>query len=181
MRTFAATGTLALLLALTGCGDDDDTDVAVPDAEEVADDPQGALEDMSEGLEDLTASEGGGSATITIGDETWEFDAVLCAFGSGETGRDDTEFVLSSTQDGLQLDATINTEFGHSVSLNDIEDFENPRVSYSAGGPLAALTGGEEDIIEVDGKNVSATGSFIDDTNEEAFEGVEGTLTGTCP
>lgn len=188
MRTTATAAALALVLVLAGCGDDggDDVTEALDDAadtaeevgEEAADDAQEMADEMAEDLEDVQEAAGGGSATLTIGDQTWEFDSVLCAFGPEETGRDDTPFVLSSIQDGLQLDATINTEFGHSVSINDITDFENPSVAYSAGGPLGAMTGDDGEIIQVDGKEVSAEADFFDDTGD----GMEtGTLTATCP
>ena len=42
------------------------------------------------------------TATLTIGDETWEFDTVRCAEGS-ETQSDEWDFSLSAIQDGLQL------------------------------------------------------------------------------
>jgi hypothetical protein len=174
----AATATLALLAA--GCGDDADDAVGGPDPADLAEDPQGAVDDLADDLRDLQDAQGGGSATLTIGDQTWEFGSVLCAYGPGETGRDDTEFVLSSIEDGLQLDATINTEFGHSVSLNDIEDFENPSASWSAGGPFGALTGDPEEIIQVDGKEVTAEATFIDDTSDDLAQ-VPGRLVATCP
>ncbi|HSL57121.1 MAG TPA: hypothetical protein VK866_04695 [Acidimicrobiales bacterium] len=191
MRTIATAAALALVLVLTGCGDDGDdpvtdaADEATDEATDATTDAAGEgvqdmADDMAEDLEDMQDAVGGGSAVLTIGDETWEFDSVLCAVGPDETGRDDTPFVLSSIQDGLQLDATINTEFGHSVSINDITDFENPSVAWSAGGPIAAISGGEADIIEVDGKDVRAEGEFFDDLGE-SLETTPGTLTATCP
>jgi len=190
MRTIATAAALTLVLVLTGCGDDGDevtdtadevTDDVTDAADDAVDDAQDMADDMAEDLEDVQEAEGGGSAVLTIGDETWEFDSVLCAVGAEETGREDTPFVLSSIQDGLQLDATINTEFGHIVSLDDISDFENPSVGWSAGGPLAALTGGEaEEIIVVDGKDVSVTAEFVDNV-DDTMGSAEGTLIATCP
>jgi hypothetical protein len=179
LRSLAAASTAFILLA-AGCGDDTDDSVGAPDPADVADDPQGAIDDIADDLQDLQDAQGGGSATLTIGDQTWDFGSVLCAFGPGETGRDDTEFVLSSIEDGLQLDATINTEFGHSISLNDIEDFENPSASWSAGGPLGSLTGDPEEIIQVDGKDVTAEATFIDDTSDDLAQ-LQGRLVATCP
>lgn len=146
---------LALLLVTAACGDG-------PDAE------------RTDGGSDVSAAAGGGSATLTVGDQTYEFDRARCAFGSEETGRDDTEFVLSAIQDGLQLDATINTRFGHVVSLDDIEDFENPRVGWSAGGP--GSDAGE--IIQVDGRRVSVEATFTDEVSGDT---AEGTLSAVCP
>lgn len=201
MRTMATAAALALVLVLAGCGDDgggdvtdaaeeaveeatdaaeEATDAAGEAADDAADDVQGMADDMADDLEEMQDEMGGGSATLTIGDQTWEFDSVLCARGAEETGRDDTPFVLSSIQDGLQLDATINTEFGHSVSINDITDFENPSVAWSAGGPLGALSGGDDEIIQVDGDQVTVEADFVDDTGD-AMETTPGTLTATCP
>jgi hypothetical protein len=181
-----------LLAACGGSGADDSTTTTAPapteadassstttqpspsgsSAEEMAD-------NMAEDLEDMQASVGGGSATLTVGDQTWTFDSVLCAFGEEQTGQEGAEFNLSAIQNGLQLYASIDS-FGHSVSLNDIDDFENPSVSLEAGGPFAAMLGGEDEFIVLDGKNVSASTLFVDDLTD-AMEGVEGTLEATCP
>lgn len=145
---------------------------AMEEAEEMA-------EDLAEDLEETQEAVGGGSATLTVGDQTWTFDSVLCAFGEDEIGQEGAVFNLSAIQDGLQLYASIDS-FGHSVTLDDIEDFENPSVALEAGGPIASLTGGEEEFIELDGKNVSAAAAFVDNTTDE-IETTEGTLEATCP
>lgn len=143
------------------------------------DSAQDMADDMAEDLEDTQEAVGGGSATLTVGDETWVFGSVLCAFGEEQIGQEGAEFNLSAIQDGLQLYASIDS-FGHSVTLDDIQDFENPSVSLAAGGPAAAMIGGEEEFIELDGKNVAASALFVDDTTED-MEGIEGTLEATCP
>lgn len=150
---------LALLLITAACGDG-------PDPE------------RTDGGSEVGAAAGGGSATLTVGDRTYEFDRARCAFGPEETGRDDTEFVLSAIQDGLQLDATINTRFGHVVSLDDVEDFDNPRVGWSAGGPGSDPRGAAGEIIEVDGKRVSVEATFTDEVSGET---AEGSLSAVCP
>lgn len=191
-RLLTALAALSLLTVLVAaCGGDDDGDAAdapetpaaddggaPADANEMAEDM--GVDDMIDAQEQAQESQGGGHATITIGDETWEFDSVLCTVGPAETGREDTEFVLSSIQDGLQLDATINTEFGHSISLNDIEDFENPSVSYGYTDVSAVVSGDSAEVIQVDGKQVHAEAAFYDDTSD-SFEEIPGTLTATCP
>lgn len=85
--------------------------------------------------------------------------------------------VVSTRQDGMQLDATGNTRFGHVVSLDDIEDLENPRVAWSAGQPGSA-TAGSEEIIHVDGERVSVEATFTDQTTGAT---ANGTLEATCP
>jgi hypothetical protein len=142
------------------------------DAAEMAD-------NIAEDLEATQEAVGGGSATLTVGDQTWTFDSVLCAFGEDQIGQEGAEFNLSAIQDGLQLYASIDS-YGHVVTLDDIQDFENPSVSLEAGGPTAAMVGGDEEFIVLDGKNVSATTLFVDDLTD-AMEGVEGTLEATCP
>jgi hypothetical protein len=112
----------------------------------------------------------GGAATLTVEGRAYSFDRVLCAFGPDQTGREDTEFVLSARQDGLQLDATINTRFGHVVSVDDLENLENPRVAWSAGEPHSATENSEE-IIRVDGKRVSVEATFTDQTTGATASG----------
>ncbi|MEQ8717614.1 MAG: hypothetical protein RIE08_08365 [Acidimicrobiales bacterium] len=131
------------------------------------------IEDQRQTVEDAIESQGGGGATLTVGGETYTFDAVVCAFGPDEIGQEGAELVVTGITDGLQLYVSIDS-FGHSVDLQDIEDFENQRVSLSA---LPFLN--SEEFIQVDGKNVTAEASFIDDTNNGAE--VDGTLEATCP
>ncbi len=187
---------VALAMLATACGDDGGTTTADPagdnsgaaendDTGEPSDDadpvdPAEAAEDLAtdlaEGLADdltgLQESQGGGSATLTVGDQSWTFDSVLCAFGEEMIGQEGAEFNLSSIQDGMQMYATIDS-FGHSVSLDDIVDFANPSVSLSSGF-------GSDDFIVLDGKNVTAEVGFLDGTTDD-FNEIPGTFTATCP
>ncbi len=140
--------------------------IAGGDEEEAAE----AIEDLTETLEEVQEAEGGGGASLTIGSETYTFDSVLCAIGEEETGQEGAEFVLSAIQDGTQLYFSIDS-FGHSVSLEDIEDFENPSVSWSSRG---------EDLIQVDGTSASGEAGFIDGTTD-SFDEQQGSFEGTCP
>ena len=89
----------------------------------------------------------GGSAILIIGDETWMFNDIFCGFTPDETRNSRVSFTLvgfgeSTEGRRTQLDATIQgtdnqgrySGFGviHSVSLNDIENFENPSVAWEA-------------------------------------------------
>jgi hypothetical protein len=168
----------ALVLAACGGGESSTTAAAAPDTSQVTEVTQPStedVEDMAENLaEDLEATQeavGGGSATLTVGDQTWTFDSVLCAFGEEQIGQEGAEFNLSAIKDGLQLYASIDS-FGHSVSLNDIQNFEDPSVS------LDTFAVGSDEFIELDGKNVAATATFTDDVGGGE---VEGTLEATCP
>jgi hypothetical protein len=136
---------------------------AMDDAEQFADDQAAALEEQQQ-------QQGGGSATLTVGDQEWTFAPVLCAFGEEEIGQEGAEFVLSSIQDGMQMYATIDS-FGHSISLDDIQDFENPSVSLSSVG---------DGFINVDGKSVSADADFVDNTGD-GITPTAGTFEATCP
>jgi hypothetical protein len=143
---------------------EDAVDDAIESGEEFAEDLVGSLEDAQD-------AGGGGSMTLTVGDQSWTYSPVLCAFGPEEIGQEGAEFVLSSIQDGKQMYVSIDV-FGHSVSLNDVEDFENPSVSLGS-------FGGEE-FISLDGKSFSGSAEFLDDTTD-SFETIPGTFSGTCP
>ena len=147
-------------------------DTASPDeaADAVSDEVEDFAEDLVDDLEEAQEAAGGGSATLTVGDESWTFSPVLCAFGPEEIGQEGAEFVLSSIQDGMQMYVSIDS-FGHSASLNDIEDFQNPRVSVSSFGG---------DFLTIDGKNFSGSADFFDDTSD-SFETIPGSVSGTCP
>ncbi len=176
----------ATLLVAAGCGGSDDADgvagatpTTTVDAPAESESPEEFAEGLVESLEGIQESEGGGSATLDVGDDTWTFDAVLCAFGPDQIGDPDAEFVLSSIQDGLQLYVSVDG-FGHSISLNDIEDFENPSIDLFAGGVAAQMSGGSEEFVIVNGKDISATAGFMDGLSD-TFDTVEGTLVATCP
>lgn len=127
-------------------------------------------EEMAQNLEERQAAEGGGSARLTAGERTWDFDAVLCAVGEEETGQAGAEFVLSSIKDGLQFYVSVDT-FGHSVSLSDIEDFEDPSVALFTDGS-------DGEFITVDGRNVSGEMTLVD---ENGTDRVDASFEGTCP
>ena len=177
---------LAACLGLGACGGDDDgptfagnettTDTSVQgdDGQDEGDEAGAAAEDLAEDLtaelEEQQAASGGGSATLVVGDQQWLFDSVLCAFGEDQIGQEGAEFVLSSIQNGLQMYASVDS-FGHLISLDDIEDFENPSVSLSSTGDAK---------ISVDGKNVLFEGEFLDGTTD-SFDSVTGTFSAICP
>jgi hypothetical protein len=140
---------------------------------------QAAADAAAEALEAQQEAQGGGSAVLTIGDTTWTFESVLCAFGPDEIGQEGAEFVLSALQDDLQLYVSID-EFGHYVSIDDIENFDDPSVSMTADDTAASLNGADEFLVELDGKRATAEGFFID-YSTDGLEGTEGTLEATCP
>jgi hypothetical protein len=175
---------LAAALGLAACGDggtaEEDVTAAVESAAEAVVDAtsdaeateslEEMAEEMADSLEARQDAQGGGSARLTAGDETWTFDSVLCAFGEEETGQEGAEFVLSSIQDGLQFYVSID-DFGHSVSLNDIEDFENPSVSLSS-------EFGAGEFITLDGKNA---GGEMTMTADDGSGAVQASFEAVCP
>ena len=201
----AAAPLVALTLVLFACGSEEPTDpgeATADTAEEIAEDTADDTEDPGEGTgeaaegldedveqladdlaEDLESQQeavGGGGAELTVDGETWTFDSVLCAFGPEEIGDEDAEFVLSAISDGLQLYVSIDG-FGHSVTLDDIDNFEDPSVGWAAGGPMAAITGEVEEFIQVDGKQVRAEAEFSDSRDELSSTSAPGLLEATCP
>lgn len=132
---------------------------------------------------------GSGSATLTIGEQTWEFDSFGCAFGYDATQS--SIFVFSSNAIGehsngarVQMQANIEDDSGqeryegegviYSVDIDDIDDFENPSVSWQARGPA------DEIVVEIDGDRVTAQGVFDDLLTDLVIEEVPGTLDATC-
>jgi hypothetical protein len=116
---------------------------------------------------------------LTVGDRSWEFDNAECYFGEEEIGDPGAEFVLTAISDGLQVYVSVDS-FGHSVDIFDIEDFENPSVSLRADDVSASFGGTDTEFIRIEGKRVTAEGSFMDDT-ADGFDTVPGTLVATCP
>lgn len=185
---------LILGLVLGGCGDDDTDDAASGDDSSVdaSDGSSGDSDDdratNPDEPDDYYPDGGpaGGSATLTIGDQTWEFDNVQCAIGSDETRSDDWDFSMIASRSGLQLNvdrAPPDGRYGDTIQLSGTDDPANPRVGWQA--PALALGSGqapERNFVEVNGKNVAAETMFFDDTSDSpAPEAVPGTLVATCP
>jgi hypothetical protein len=168
------------VFVLAACGDDDSTtqvssgDNALDDSasSDTSDEqPDDTTEPTIEEIGDPGFVEGGATgatATLTVGNQEWVFTSALCAFGEDQIGQEGAVWNMSATEDGMQMYATIDS-FGQSVSLNDIENFENPSVSIEA-------SGGE--FIQIDGKTVTAEAEFTDDLTGET---ATGTFSVTCP
>lgn len=163
-------------LVVTGCGDDD----------------EGISGTGGSGTGGTTGTggtaTGSGSATLTIGQQTWEFDFFQCAFGYDSTQSQIFSFSSNSfgQDDGgarVQMQANIQDDSGqerfegegviYDVTLDDIDDFENPSVAWEARGPA------DEIVVEIDGDRVTANGVF-DDMLTDPIEEIPGTLDATC-
>ena len=126
-----------------------------------------------------------GSATLTIGDEVWEFETFACALGHENTQSETFSFTTNSfgTFDGVdtQMQVTIADPSGtgqvtgdetiHLLDFNDIDDFENPSIDWSMNTPNA---------VTIDGHTVTVEGLFNDGTTPAVAEDIPGTLEGTC-
>lgn len=200
-RNLLVAGLVTLLVAACGSDGDTSTDggdqAATETTEATADSPATTAADSpatTTGAPETTAApeapRNAGSATLTVGDATYEFDNYYCLAGPENTGNDRVS--LSSGAMGtvdevrVQLDASIQDpdEEGRmegegtiqSVSLNDIEDFENPSVALDA---ITGFLGEPAWTITYDGSTVTAEALFDDSTTDE-IEEIPGTLQATC-
>ncbi len=158
-------------------------DMATLDFQAVQNNPTAA--DLTQETQELIASRlDPGSATLAIGDQTWEFESFLCAFGHDATQS--AVYAFSSDTRGehegaaVQMQANIRDETGegryegdgliHEVYIKDISDFENPSISLDLNAPVG---------IVIDGNTVTAEGLFDDGLTPETEE-IPGTLEATC-
>ena len=120
---------------------------------------------------------------------------LSCVFSPEEAGHDRVSFSLTGaaeTAEGVRvrLVATIQDpqEQGryegdgviHAISINfyDSDDFDNPPVGWSV---IAGAFGDSGDIIQVDGKSVTAEATFDNSLTDQVVEKTPGTLEATCP
>jgi len=182
-----------LIAACSSDSDDGGNDGNGTDATEPADDGDGgdATEPADDGDGD-GGSSGSGSATLTIGDESWTFGDVFCAFSQEETFLRSQSFTLSAsgeTAEGVRIELTAGIldeqEDGryegdgvsYAVSVDDVDNSENPTLSWVS---LSGLFVEVDPVIQVDGKNVTADTTFQDHVTITADE-IPGTLQATCP
>jgi hypothetical protein len=125
-----------------------------------------------------------GSATLTIGDQTWEFDSFLCAFGHGATQSDVYSFSSDTRGDHegvrVQVQANIRDESGagryagadltHQVYITDVTNLGNPTIDLEFNAPEG---------IQIDGNDLTAEGEF-DDKLTDTIEAIPGTLVARC-
>ncbi len=144
------------------------------------------VSNIDQATRDLIASRmNPGSATLTIGDQTYQFDSFLCAFGH-EATQSDTYSLSTSTFgeiDGtrVQLSADIEDPLTqgryegegviHRIHVDDVSDFEDPSVSFQMRSA---------DAIQVDGYHITAEGTFDDGLTEGQTAEIPGSLDATC-
>ena len=177
-----------LALVAAACGGDTP---AASDVEDITEDTADAA--TSDGDESSSDDSGGGDvargeATLTIGDQVYTFDNYYCARGVENTMNDSVPFSSGAfgEVDGnrAQLDASVydpseedrmeGDGVSSSVTFDDVDDFENPVVGWTAGGPLSDAV-----VIEYDGGSVFVETTFDNSLTDE-FEEIPGTLEATC-
>lgn len=180
-------GVLALVVA--ACGGD--SPAASDDPAEAAADTTAASDGDSGEFTFDDPPEGEffrGEATLTIVDQVYTFDNYYCFRGVENTQNDSVPFSSGAfgEVDGnrAQLDATVHDPseedrmegdgVSGSVSLNDVDDFENPVVSWTGGGALSDST-----VFEFDGRTVFVETTF-DDGLTDGLDEIPGTLEATC-
>lgn len=160
---------VALLLAVaTACSDDDS---ATPAPDLPADD-MAAVDDAADAAEDDAASAPpatGGSATLVIGDDTWRFESVMCAFGEDEIGIEGATWNMAARDGSLSLYAAIDADDDVYIELGDLGDDEAPNL----------MTVGAVEIV-LDGTSASGSGTFVDINGDTGVE-LPGTLEAVCP
>lgn len=126
-----------------------------------------------------------GSATLTIGEQTWQFDRFLCAFGHDATKSDVYSFTSDTRGDyegvRVQVQANIRDESGqgrfegadlsHQVYLQDVTNLEDQSIHLSFIAPEGIL---------ITGDTLVAEGLFDDELTELVVEEIPGTLNATC-
>ena len=124
--------------------------------------------------ERLAAQFGSGAATLTIADSTWEFEGFQCAFESSGVLNDDRTLGtnLFGEIDGarIQMQIDVYDDGAAQFTLDDIDDFENPSVSYLETTDIT---------VTVDGDSVRAEGDVTDQASE-SFDVVPMTFEGEC-
>ncbi len=124
--------------------------------------------------ERMAAQFGSGAATLTIADSTWEFEGFQCAFESSGVLNDGRTLGtnLFGEIDGarVQMQIDVSDDGTAQFTLDDIDDFENPSVSYLETTDIT---------VTVDGDSVRAEGDVTDQASED-FDVVPMTFEGEC-
>lgn len=126
-----------------------------------------------------------GRATLTIGEEQFEFASFDCASGHDNTQSTTFSFTTNSFEefDGVrtQMQFTIEDPSSsgqtegegvrHRIDFDDIDDFETPSISWYMR---------EAASVTLDGYQLSVSGTFDDQTTDGVIEEIEGSLEAEC-
>jgi hypothetical protein len=117
------------------------------------------------------------AATLTIGDETWEFDQFRCAFDQNDFPFNASAFGEDTSGVRVQLTADIFDGSGQEITAIELDDIDNaldPTVSWRSESSF----GGETELM-IDGDQVTGSGLFDDQLTVE-IEQIPGNLQATC-
>lgn len=171
---------LALSAAACSSSDDDDKGAGADQSEANDVDVNGGGDASGDGSSnDGAGSTGGagsndgaaasGTATLAIGNNTWEFSELMCGFGEAETGVKGAELNLSARNGSLSLYVAVEPD----STFIEFSDLDEKEPSY--------MTDGEPNIV-ISGKSVSTTAQFIEDYESGSRDKISsGTFTATCP
>jgi hypothetical protein len=124
--------------------------------------------------ERMAAQFGTGSVSLTIADRSWEFDGFQCAFESSGVLRDGVVLGtnLFAEVEGVRIQLQIDAydDGTAQFTMDDIDDFENPSVSYLETTDIE---------VDVDGNTVTGSGDVTDQASAN-FDVVPMTFEGEC-
>ncbi len=177
MRTvstrFAIAATvLALAVAAVGCSSSDDGSAAAKGTDPSSDTNDVGADDEDDAGDAGSAS--GGRATITIGDRTWNFDRVRCAFGEDEIGAAGAELVVAASDGSISLYVSVEEDLSY-IELTDLESTDGEGVTWTTQGVGAA-----DPEISVSGGSVSSDATFVSYGDVDS-EDTDGSFEATCP
>jgi hypothetical protein len=166
---------LALLLALvlSACSGGGSTGTTAEQDTGSSDTQATTTTEAMETTTTTEASQSSGSAesahiTLTIGEDTWEFDGALCAYADATPGKDGSQWNVSKVQDDLQV--YINDDkFGRYISISNIKDYGT--FQWEANGDAVTE-------LTVDGNAIAGKGTFSDLAGDGPA--TDGSVTATC-
>ena len=92
-----------------------DTDATQPSGDDTGDAAAGGTP---------SDASGGGTARITVGEDTWEFEQVVCAFGEEGTGIPGAVFNMAASKDRISLYAADEPDRAY-LELTDLDTMDD--------------------------------------------------------
>ena len=160
-------------------------DITTVDLDAVSDNPSAAnLDEATVAMiqERLAGSWGSGMATLTVGEESWNFSGLQCAFGHSATQSGVYSFSSTTFADldgaRAQLQVSIRDEQGQGrysgdgvtaeIEFDDIDNVAEPAISVLA----------SDATVTIDGNTITGSGQFRDQVG--GVDGIAGTFAGSC-
>jgi hypothetical protein len=186
-RTISVPVGLCVALLLAGCASDD----APPSSTPTDSGQQPATGATASPAPDAEGSDNPGTATLTLGDVTYDFASFRCATGHENTASDVYAFTSdargqSATGAALQMQANVRDDQGlgrlvgegvvYEISIRDIDNLDAPSVSFVA---TSAGSLGSDATLSIDGDSLTGSGNFLDNQQVGA-DPLAGSLQGTC-